>query len=97
MECIKLSSLSPRVKKRIALKDQYQERKLFVIRALSAFVVIGIIFTLITVRLSYLQIIEHNKYTTLAENNRVKLVPIAPNRGLIYDRNGVLLAENLLR
>ncbi|MFI4954887.1 MAG: penicillin-binding protein 2 [Gammaproteobacteria bacterium] len=90
-----MSSLSPRVKKRIALKDQNQERKLLVVRAISAFVVIGIIFVLISARLGYLQIVAHNKYTTLAENNRVKLVPIAPNRGLIYDRNGELLAENL--
>ncbi len=46
-------------------------------------------------RLLYLQVIEHDHYRTLSEDNRVKLQPIAPNRGLIYDRNGILLAENL--
>ena len=83
------------MKNRIALKDQKQEQELFFRRAVTAFIVIGFIFSLIIGRLGYLQIVENNKYTTLAENNRVKLVPIAPNRGLIYDRNGVLLAENL--
>lgn len=95
MECIKLSSLSSRVRKRVTLKDQKQERQLLVTRSMTAFVIISILFILIGVRLGYLQIVAHNKYTTLAENNRVKLVPIAPNRGLIYDRNGVLLAENM--
>ncbi|CUS40203.1 Penicillin-binding protein 2 (PBP-2) [hydrothermal vent metagenome] len=46
-------------------------------------------------RMSYLQIELHEKYKNLSENNRVQLRPLAPNRGLIYDRNGVLLAENI--
>lgn len=46
-------------------------------------------------RMTYLQISLHEKYLDLSENNRLQLRPIAPNRGLIYDRNGVLLAENI--
>ncbi|GAB4391715.1 MAG: penicillin-binding protein 2 [Gammaproteobacteria bacterium] len=46
-------------------------------------------------RLVYLQIYQHKRYTTLSNKNQLSLVPIAPNRGLIYDRNGVLLAENI--
>src|SRR5690554_3305513 len=45
--------------------------------------------------MAYLQISLHEKYFDLSENNRLQLRPIAPNRGLIYDRNGVLLAENI--
>lgn len=41
-----------------------------------------------------LQIQEYSTYETKSDNNRIKIVPIAPDRGLIYDRNGVLLAEN---
>jgi len=42
----------------------------------------------------YLQFFEFNHFSTLSDNNRVRLSPIVPNRGLIYDRNGVVLAEN---
>lgn len=63
-------------------------------------VVITLIFALllmftIVVRLIYLQIINHELYTTLSEENRFFISAIPPNRGLIYDRNGVLLAQNL--
>lgn len=83
------------MKHEFALKDQKQEKELFFNRAVTAFIVIGIIFSMIIIRLGYLQLVDHSRYITLAENNRVKIVPVAPNRGLIYDRNGVLLAENL--
>lgn len=49
---------------------------------------------LLLVRLVYLQWINHSRYTTLAKQNHLKVVPIAPTRGLIYDSNGVLLAKN---
>ena len=46
-------------------------------------------------RLFYLQISDHHYYATLSKNNLLDTLPIAPNRGLIYDRNGVLLAKNV--
>ncbi|HKJ95501.1 MAG TPA: penicillin-binding protein 2 [Gammaproteobacteria bacterium] len=46
-------------------------------------------------RLAWLQVIGYQHYSTLSQNNRVRLVAIPPTRGLIYDRNGVLLAENV--
>jgi len=55
----------------------------------------GILLTILLVRLLYLQVVEHEHFTTLSEDNRVKLQPLPPNRGLIFDRNGILLAENL--
>ena len=51
-------------------------------------------FFLLFVRFFYLQVVQHNYYSTLAEANRISIVPIVPNRGIIVDRNGVLLANN---
>ncbi|TRZ89303.1 MAG: penicillin-binding protein 2 [Rhodocyclaceae bacterium] len=51
-------------------------------------------FTLLFFRFVWLQIIQHDYYQTRAEDNRISLVPIVPNRGLILDRNGVVLARN---
>ncbi|MDE2273728.1 MAG: penicillin-binding protein 2, partial [Gammaproteobacteria bacterium] len=48
----------------------------------------------VVARLFYLQIVSHQHYATLAEGNRLRTEPVMPPRGLIYDRNGVLLAEN---
>ena len=45
-------------------------------------------------RLYYLQVVEHERYSAMSEDNRVQLQPVPPTRGLIYDRNGVLLADN---
>lgn len=51
-------------------------------------------FLLLLGRFFYLQVWHHDHYHTLAENNRISLVPTLPNRGLIMDRNGVVLAHN---
>ena len=77
-----------------ALKDHLRETRLFVGRA----AVVGVLVVLLTaglvVRLGYLQVTLHDHYRTLSSENRVKLVPLPPTRGLIYDRSGVLLADN---
>ena len=51
-------------------------------------------FLLITARLVYLQVVRHEDLLEQAENNRTAIVPVAPNRGLILDRNGIVLASN---
>ncbi len=51
-------------------------------------------FALLFIRFVWLQVIQHTYYQTRAEENRISLVPIVPNRGLIVDRNGVVLARN---
>ncbi len=51
-------------------------------------------FALLFIRFVWLQIIQHDYYQTRAEDNRISLVPIVPNRGLILDRNGEVLARN---
>lgn len=75
-------------------KSTHQEHKLFKRRAIAILIGIAILSGLLLSRLIYLQIFQHKLYTTLARQNQLGLVSIEPNRGLIYDRNGVLLAEN---
>ncbi len=53
-----------------------------------------LMFSLLFIRFFYLQIVRHEHYQTLAEANRISIVPIVPNRGIIVDRNGVVLAHN---
>jgi penicillin-binding protein 2 len=79
----------------IAIKNYLHESQLFLGRAIvSAIIVIALLLALV-LRLGYLQIVSHDHFTTLSQDNRVKLAPLAPTRGLIYDRNGVLLAQNV--
>ncbi|MCX7126203.1 MAG: penicillin-binding protein 2, partial [Gammaproteobacteria bacterium] len=53
------------------------------------------LFFLLLLRLIYLQLFEHGFYATLSNRNVISVIPVKPNRGLIYDRNGVLLAKNI--
>ena len=53
-----------------------------------------LMFVLLFLRFFYLQVVMHDHYQTLAEANRISIVPIVPNRGIIVDRNGVVLAHN---
>jgi penicillin-binding protein 2 len=53
-----------------------------------------VMFSLLFSRFFYLQVMKHEHFHTLAEANRISILPIAPNRGIITDRNGVLLAHN---
>ncbi|MGD2112160.1 MAG: penicillin-binding protein 2 [Gammaproteobacteria bacterium] len=78
----------------MTLKDHFFEYHLFSSRAITLLVLCGLLLLALLSRLLYLQVIEHEHFRTLSEDNRVKVQPIAPNRGLIYDRNGILLADN---
>lgn len=76
------------------LKNYQHEQYHFRARlGFAAFAVLSL-FALLAFRFSYLQIKQYDHYQTLAENNRISLVPIVPNRGLILDKNGVVLAHN---
>ncbi|MCE3238403.1 MAG: mrdA, partial [Gammaproteobacteria bacterium] len=83
------------MKERIALKNHLQEIRLIRQRCAAVFVLMAILILLLIIRLGFLQWIKHDLYTTLSKKNWLDLVPIEPTRGLIYDRNGILLAENL--
>lgn len=77
------------------IRHHQREAQLFKDRVYIAIFLIAVIFCLLIVRLFYLQILQHSVYTTLSDQNRIALLPLPPNRGLIYDRNGVLLANNV--
>ncbi|MDI1245393.1 MAG: penicillin-binding protein 2 [Rhodoferax sp.] len=66
----------------------------FRLRVLVASVVVLLCFGLLAARLFYLQVLRHDDLYAQAENNRTAVVPIVPNRGLILDRNGIVLATN---
>lgn len=76
------------------IKDSLKEKQLFQRRSIVAVLVLLVLSGALVSRLYYLQIDQHKAYKTLSEKNRVQVQPIPPTRGLIYDRNGVLLAEN---
>jgi penicillin-binding protein 2 len=78
-----------------SVKDDIGENRLFINRIMAAFAVIVILTSSLVVRLVYLQIVGHEHYATLAKENSIKIVPTVPTRGLIYDRNGKILAENM--
>jgi penicillin-binding protein 2 len=80
--------------RRAELRDHQKELRNFQVRlAVSAGVVL-VVFLVLLVRLFYVQVLRHDHYYTLAENNRISIVPIIPNRGLILDRNSAVLAHN---
>ncbi|MFZ3220815.1 MAG: penicillin-binding protein 2, partial [Rhodoferax sp.] len=63
-------------------------------RVFALSVVVLVCFGLLVLRLAYLQIVRHDDLRAQAESNRTSIVPIVPNRGLILDRNGIVLASN---
>ena len=76
------------------LKDANFERRMFQRRVRWAVVFMGILLFVLIVRLAYLQILNHEHFTTLSRENRLKIVPIVPPRGSIFSRDGTALAEN---
>ncbi|KPF51455.1 penicillin-binding protein, partial [beta proteobacterium AAP51] len=76
------------------LRDVESEIGRFRGRVLAAAGFVLLAFALLAARLVYLQVIRHDELATQAEANRIAVVPIVPNRGLIVDRNGVVLATN---
>src|SRR5437867_3720062 len=81
--------------RRIAIKNHVQEIRLTQQRCTVVLIIMILLIILLVMRLGYLQLANHQLYTTLSKKNSLDLVPIEPTRGLIYDRKGVLLAENI--
>ena len=79
---------------RILIKDHTAEANLFARRTVIGLLVVFVMIGMVLSNLYYLQISRFEDYQTRANGNRIKILPVAPNRGLIYDRNGLLLAEN---
>ncbi len=77
-----------------ALKNPILESRLFVFRLFFAVLVVGLMAGVLLWRYYHLQVIRHEGLVTLSDRNRVLVEPVPPTRGLIFDRNGVLLADN---
>ena len=78
----------------ISLNDPTSERQAFAGRAIVLFVMAMALVGVLVARLVQLQIVDYDTYATRSDENRIQVQPLAPPRGLIKDRNGILLAEN---
>ena len=76
------------------IRDIEADLSRFRVRALVASVVVVLCFLLVASRLAYLQVVRHEDLREQAESNRTAIIPVVPNRGLILDRNGIVLATN---
>jgi penicillin-binding protein 2 len=77
-----------------SLRSSVHDGRVFAGRALLAAVLVVLALAVVLGRLAKLQITDHEHFTTLSQENRVKLQPLPPTRGLIYDAKGVMLADN---
>src|SRR3989338_4176861 len=80
--------------KHVELKNHQREIYYFRLRLAISIGFVLVLLAILLVRFAYLQVVRHDHYRTLAESNRISVVPIVPNRGLILDRHGVVLAHN---
>ena len=87
-EVKKLSPIAP-------IKDHHAEKRLFVTRVILASVISIFLLGLVVARLIQLQVFEYEAFAKQSQGNRIRIQAIPPTRGLIFDRNGRILAENL--
>lgn len=78
-----------------SFSDDLRESEQFRHRTIVALILVVLMVSAIVARLIFLQVVNHHHFTTQADQNRVTVVPLAPTRGLIFDRRGRVLAENL--
>jgi len=77
------------------IKDHHSERRLFVSRVIVSTIIATLLLGVVIARLVHLQVIDHELFAEKARGNRVRIEPVAPIRGLIFDREGRVIAENL--
>ena len=82
------------MKQHFPLKNMQQEKRIYKGRIFFAIFIVVICLLTLICRYAYLQIVHYDDFTTASDKNRIRLQPLAPARGYIYDRNGVLLADN---
>jgi penicillin-binding protein 2 len=81
--------------KRVQLKDDYLEFHLIRRRLVVSAVVVLVLLATLLIRLYVLQVVDYEHFSTLSDSNRVRIRALPPARGLIFDRNGVVIAKNL--
>jgi penicillin-binding protein 2 len=77
------------------IKNYFAENRLFTIRSIIAGVFAAVLLLAVAGRLFYLQVVKFDYYSSLSQGNSIRTEPIPPSRGLILDRHGVVLADNL--
>ncbi|NVJ51759.1 MAG: penicillin-binding protein 2 [Gammaproteobacteria bacterium] len=80
--------------RKVTLKNQFKEIAIYRNRMMVSLLIVMGLMILLIVWVANLQISHYEKYRTESDNNRIRVLPVAPTRGLIYDRNGIILAEN---
>jgi len=79
----------------IALKDHWREQRMFVSRVILGGVIALVLIGVVVARLINLQVTNYEHFSALSQGNHVRIEPLPPTRGLIYDRNGEIIAQNL--
>lgn len=77
------------------LKDRFFENRIFINRIVVSVLFIALASLVLVVRLVYLQVVWYDHYAALSRDNRVKIAPMPPTRGMIFDRKGRVLADNI--
>jgi penicillin-binding protein 2 len=80
---------------RLRIKDARDEAARFRTRAITGFLLIASCLIALSARFAHLQVARHGEFSARSDQNRISLRSVAPTRGLIYDRNGMLLADNV--
>lgn len=83
------------MRRQIQIRDRWKEQRLVTSRLFFSAVLVLAMSSVLVWRLFHIQVSHHEAFAELAQGNRVRIEPLAPTRGLIFDRNGQLLAENL--
>lgn len=80
--------------RRVRIKDEALEQRMFFQRVLLAATVVALVALALVGRAFWLQVVQHAHYVELSQGNRARIEPLPPNRGVIYDRSGRVIAEN---
>ena len=80
--------------RRVRIKDDALEQRMFLQRSLFAAGIVAVVALLLCGRAFWLQVVQHTHYVELSQGNRARIEPLPPNRGVIYDRAGRVIAEN---
>ena len=78
----------------LQFKDPWQEQRLFLSRVIAAAIIVLLLSGVLVTRLVQLQILNYERFAELSQGNRFRIDPLPPTRGIIYDRNGIVIAEN---
>jgi penicillin-binding protein 2 len=76
-------------------KDHWKEQRLFLSRVIGSGILVVVLTGVLIARLVELQVVDYQRFSDLSQGNQLKIEPLAPTRGLIFDRNGLTIAENI--